>query len=257
MGFAHLDRFAGRDSWLADHTTADQRLRIGIAVAFTAALMPSGAALALGSLGGLVLASAISARIPIRSLLGRLGHALPFLLLPLIALPLTIEGPAAVELGPLALSRPGLERAAMIGARALVAISAMTVVVSSTRAADLLSAIHRLPIPGLTATALALGYRYLYTLIDEHERTRRTLESRGGVGRGWGLWRVRAAVVAHLWIRAYQRSGRIHSAMSSRGYRDRFPTLEPERSVGRFAVASALMALGLVWVAGYLEVAVG
>ena len=43
MGFAHLDRYADRPSWLTRRTTPTQRLSIAIAAAFAAGLMPPGA----------------------------------------------------------------------------------------------------------------------------------------------------------------------------------------------------------------------
>ncbi|UCF20747.1 MAG: cobalt ECF transporter T component CbiQ [Gemmatimonadota bacterium] len=254
MGFAHLDRFAGRPSWLAQRTTPRQRLWIALAAAFAAGLMPPGAWRALGVLAILVALGVRAARLPLRALLRRLAQALPFFLLPALALPVSVPGPTALEVGPLALTEPGLLRAGEIVVRATLAVSAVTILVSITRASDLLAALESLPLPRLLTASLALGYRYVYLLNDELERSGRALRSRLGQASRLRFWRARALSLAHLFIRAHERAVRIHSAMLSRGYRDRLPSLQPEvRGSAVWSVAIVGL-LGVVWLGGVLEV---
>ncbi len=253
MGFAHLDRYAGRDSWLTDHTSPSQRLWIALAAAFAAGLMPPGAWRALAILALLVALGVWSARLPARALARRVGQALPFFLLPALALPVSVPGPTALEIGPLTLSEPGLVRAAEIVVRATLAVSAVTVVVSVTRATDLLRALDGLPVPRLVKSSLALGYRYVYLLNDELDRTARAIRSRMGRASRLRLWRTRATTLVHLLLRAHDRGARIHAAMLSRGYRDRLPTLQPAATANPVWSGAIVAALAVIWLAGLWE----
>lgn len=254
MGFAHLDRYADRPSWLTHRTTPMQRLWIAIAAAFAAGLMPPGAWRALVVLFVLVAIGVWAARLPLRTLIRRVAQALPFFLLPALALPFTVPGPTAFEIGPLTASAPGLERAAEIILRATLAVSAVTIVISVTRAADLLSALDALPVPRLVRSSLALGYRYVYVLTDELERTTRALKSRLGHASRLRLWRARATTLAHLFVRSHARGTRIHAAMLSRGYRDALPTLNPAVGGSRVWVIAIVGLLAAIWLAGMIEV---
>lgn len=254
MGVTHLDRFAGQPSWLTQRTTPTQRLWIAIAAAFAAGLMPPGAWRALALLALIVAIGTRAGRVPPGVLIRRLAQAAPFFLLPALALPFSVPGPTAFEVGPLTASTPGLARAAEIALRATVAVTAVTAVVSVTRAVDLLNALADLPLPRLVTTALALGYRYLYVLNDEHERSSRALRSRAGRIPMPRLWRARGAMLAHLFTRAHSRAGRIQAAMSSRGYRERLPTLQAA-SAGHPAWTAFIVAtLTAVWLGGLIEV---
>jgi cobalt/nickel transport system permease protein len=254
MGFAHLDRFADRPSWLGRRTTPEQRLWIAIAAAFAAGLMPPGAWRGLAAVALIVALGVWAASLPAGALARRVAHAVPFFLLPALALPLSVPGPVAFELGPLTFSRTGLTKAAEIMVRATLAVSAVTVVISVTRAADLLSALDALPLPRLVKSSLALGYRYVYVLNDELERTGRALRSRLGRASASRYWRARAALLAHLVVRAHARASRIHAAMLSRGYRDGLPTLQPTASVSPVWTVAIITLLAAIWLAGLFEV---
>ncbi len=254
MGFAHLDRYADHPSWLTGRTTPKQRLWIAIAAAFAAGLMPPGAWGALGLLAVVVALGVLSARLPATVLARRLIPALPFFLLPALALPFSIPGPEVLAVGPFVMSRTGLIQAAEIIFRATLAVTAVTVIVSVTRASDLLNSLDGLPLPTLVKSSLALGYRYVYVLNDELERTRRALQSRSGPGAGLRMWRARATALAHLILRAHARTSRLHFAMLSRGYSGSFPTLRNSQPGRRAPTAVILALLAAIWAAGLLEV---
>jgi cobalt/nickel transport system permease protein len=252
MSFAHLDRYAGRSSWLATKTTPDQRLIIALAAAFAAGLMPPGARWALLALALLVALGVRASRLPSRALLRRVGPTVPFFLLPALTLPFAVPGRPILELGPLTASEEGLARAAAVIARAGLAVSAVAIVVSTTRAADLLAAMERLPLPRLLRDSMTMGYRYVYLLNDEAERTGRALRSRAGRAPARLLWQARAAALAHLVVRAHDRTARIHAAMLSRGYRGGLPVLGS--TSGSAGWTGAILALlTAIWLLGWVE----
>jgi len=254
LGFEHLDRYAGRHSWLNQRTTPKQRLWIALAAAFAAGLMPPGAWLSLAALAAIVALGLPAADLPARALARRVARALPFFLLPALTLPFSVPGPVLAEVGPFTLSGPGTLRAAEIILRATLAVSAVTIVISTTRVTDLLSALDTLPLPNLVTSSLALGYRYVYLLNDELERTGRALRSRAGHAAKLRLWRARAATLAHMFLRAHDRGTRIHAAMLSRGYQYRLPTLRPPANVTATWSLAIVAVIALVWLAGLIEV---
>lgn len=254
MGFAHLDRYADRASWLSSRTTPTQRLWIAVVAAFAAGLMPQGAWRALTVLAVVMVAGAATARIPASTLVRRLVHALPFFLLPALALPFSVPGPTALELGPFRASGPGLVRFAEIVVRATLAVSAVTIVISITRAADLLNALDAVPLPRQVKTSLALGYRYVYVLNDEYEQTSRAMKSRVGRASKLRLWRAKASALANLFSRAHHRATRIHVAMLSRGYTGQLPTLQSAPQISPAWSAAILALLAAVWLGGIIEV---
>lgn len=253
MGFAHLDRYAERESWLTSHTSPGQRIWIALAAAFAAGLMPAGAWRALTVLGIFIALGVWSARLPVRALARRVGQALPFFLLPALALPISVPGPAALEFGPFTLSSPGLLRAAEIVARATLAVSAVAVVVSVTRATDLLRGLDGLPLPRLVKSSLSLGYRYVYLLNDEIDRSARAIRSRMGDASRLRLWQARASTLAYLLLRAHERGARIHAAMLSRGYHGRLPTLRPAATVSPAWTLAIAATFAVIWLGGLME----
>jgi cobalt/nickel transport system permease protein len=254
MGFAHLDRYAHRDSWLNSRTTPSQRLWIAVVAAFAAGLMPPGAWRALSVLAVVVVAGVAAARIPAGTLARRLAHAIPFFLLPALTLPFSVPGETAFEFGPLRATGPGLVKCAEIVVRATLAVSAVTIVVSITRAADLLNALDAVPLPRLVKSSLALGYRYVYVLNDEYEQTSRAMRSRVGRASKFRLWRAKASVLANLFSRAHHRGMRIHAAMLSRGYTGQLPALRSAPRISPAWSAAILALLVAVWLGGIIEV---
>lgn len=215
--------------------------------------MPPNAWLALGILAAIVVAGVRSARLPAAAIVRRVARAAPFFVLPALALPFSMPGEHLLQIGPVGVSEAGALRALEIIARAMVAVSAITVVVSVTRASELLAALDELPLPRIVKTSLAMGYRYVYVLNDEVDRTGRALRSRAGRARRGRIWRARSAALAHLLVRALDRTERVHAAMISRGYRGAMPVLrEPSGAAPGWSVAIAAL-LVAVWFGGLLE----
>jgi cobalt/nickel transport system permease protein len=138
--------------------------------------------------------------------------------------------------------------------RATLAVSAVAIVVSVTRATDLLRALDDLPLPRLVKSSLSLGYRYAYVLNDEYDRTARALKSRAGQVSKLRLWRARASALAHLFSRAHFRAERIHAAMLARGYTGRVPALRPRAQSNLIWTAAIVILLASVWLGGVIEV---
>ena len=90
---------------------------------------------------------------------------------------------------------------------------------NTTPFSEILSLFRKIGVPALLVTVLALTYRYLFVLIDEAMRLRRARDSRMFVVRRSGMWLSLSSLMGQLFIRSTERSGRIYTAMISRGWK--------------------------------------
>lgn len=90
---------------------------------------------------------------------------------------------------------------------------------NTTPFGDMLRVMHRLRVPPLLVTTLALMHRYIYVLTDEAARMQRARSARTFTKRRAGLWKSTASVIGILFVRASERAERIHAAMCARGWK--------------------------------------
>ncbi len=102
--------------------------------------------------------------------------------------------------------------------KALISITVITVLTSTTGFERLLEGFEELRFPRLLLMLLGFTYRYQYVITDEVERMKRARDSR--LWGGTFLWhsRILGQMAAMLFLRSYERSERIFLAMSSRGF---------------------------------------
>jgi cobalt/nickel transport system permease protein len=152
----------------------------------------------LGAEAWLILAVYVVSGLPWYYLAMRVLAVLPFLVLLAIGVPLS-RG-----------FRDGWSEAAQLLARSLLA------------------ALDRLHVPRLFISILAFMYRYMFVFWDELERMRRAKLSRTFYPSTW--WEIRsiARFVGILFVRAFERSERVHAAMIARGWRGDVPAKEDE-----------------------------
>ncbi len=212
--------------------TLDPRVKFVLALAFilATALTPSGAWPVYVLLLALVITIDILSELGVGYVLRRAALALPFVL---AALPVifTLDGPALFQLplGPwtLSASQAGLERFISIALKSWISVQAAIVLAATTRFPDLTLAMRAVGIPRLLVAIFGLMWRYLFVLVDEVMRLARARTARSGVSDQPGLkpggslaWRARitGGMAGNLFLRAFERSDRIYTAMLSRGY---------------------------------------
>lgn len=159
--------------------------------------------------------------LPAGFFLRRLTIEVPFVLFAL-AMPL-VGGPPHVDVGPLTMSVVGLWGAWNVLAKATLAVGASVVVTSTTEVADLLAGFDRLRAPRILTAIAGFMIRYLEVAIAEIGRVRTALAARLGNRTRRGEARTLAAVSGTMFIRAYERGERVHTAMLARGYRGFMP----------------------------------
>lgn len=248
MSFHHLDRYADVASPLT-RLAPVVRLLGGVMIAVGSAALPLGAWPQMAALAALVAVLAGLARIPARAFLARLAPPLAFVFLVSVALVVFVPGRPVARIGPLAVTDAGLVRFGSVLGRALPALGAAVLLVSTLRFTELVEALRTLRLPRAVTTSLGLAYRYLYTLTDEVERLRRAARSRNAGDGTATRRRLMVGITAAALTRSFDRSERVHGAMLARGYRDVVPSLRAQPVTGAGLVAMVGLALVVAVVA--------
>lgn len=210
----------------------DPRVKFVLTVAyiFTCALAPLGAWSIFILLFSIILAVEILSELGVRYVLTRSILAAPFIL---AAFPLifTVSGTplASFTLGQctFTISAQGVERLASIALKSWLSLQAAIVMSATMPFPDLLLAMRAVRIPRLLVSIIGLMWRYLFVLVDEGLRLMRARLARSGESDHPGLkaggslaWRARVTggMAGNLFLRGFDRSDRIYTAMLSRGY---------------------------------------
>lgn len=146
--------------------------------------------------------------------------------LPLVALigmfnPM-IDTETAFTVGGVAVSR-GWVSFTSIALRGMLAVQAVLVLTLSAGFFDMCDSMRRLGCPRVLVTQMQFTYRYMIVVIEEALGMDRARKSRGFGRKSYplGMW---GRMVGQLFVRSYERAGRIHRAMLSRGFDGTMPT---------------------------------
>ena len=229
----------------------DTRTRLIVAVILVLALvnLKSWALLGLAILLGLGLTglASVSARQTVRRLLRIEG----FLLILFVALPLLTRLPPFIEIGPLSLSLPGLERAVTLVLRISAAALVVLSLISGLTPIRLGHALGRLGLPARLVQVFLFAIRYVELLRAEARRLHDAMRLRGFVpGTNFHTLRSYGHFIGQLLVRAVERAERVNEAMRCRGFAGRFPLVTLERfglvDLGTAGLAGLLIAGALV-----------
>lgn len=249
-----LDRHIPRESRIH---AFDARLKLVLSVAaiLAVALLPNGAFVAYALAWLALVACSVVARLGPWRLVRGSWIVLPFAL---VTLPLLFTRPGeplvAFDLGPLGLTitREGLLDALSIATKSWLSVQVALLLTYTTSFPSLLEALRALRLPAIMVGIVSSMYRFLAVIGDEASRMNRARASRSAAptGRAGGslAWRgrVTGALVGSLFIRSYERSERVYTAMLSRGYDSRVRTAGPVRpdsdELIRFAIVLVVIA---------------
>jgi len=186
-------------------------------------------------IAGCVISSLLAVRVPLRRVLRPLGAGLfSACVALLLRVALTRAGPEIIFLPfglRVALSEPGLQAAALLGARILGAVAVAAWLTATTPWLELERALGWLRVPPALLEILSLSRRYV-SVLRESMTTARSAQSLRLGYRGWRRSLSSSGVLAGLTLaRALDQSVATGQAMQLRGYR-----AEPERV--RWAEAS-------------------
>lgn len=149
----------------------------------------------------------------------------PFIATVALAGVLLDHRPAELALGPWHLATTaGVLTTINVCGKFILAVLALTALMSTTPFALLLEAARRLRTPRLLVMQLGFLYRYLFVLIDEAMRIRRGRDLRGAaLARPSRRLAAVGGVIGTLLARTLERSERVELAMALRGGGDKPP----------------------------------
>jgi len=195
---------------------------------------------------GLVLTA--SSRPPLRLFFARLAGVNVFVCFLWLVLPVTAPGDPWRSVWGLVITHQGVELAGLITLKTNAIFLCVLSLVATTPAPALAQAMAALRVPDKFAFLFLFAYRYLHVIAEEYGRLATAAKLRGFVpATNWHTYRSKAAMVAMVLVKSFDRSQRVYQAMVLRGFTGTFPSLDG-LSAGRrdaaFGIGVAL-ALGL------------
>jgi cobalt/nickel transport system permease protein len=199
----------------------DARAKIVALVGFVVVVVTTPAdAFAAFALYGLVLSFLVGlAHMPLRLLGRRLLLIMPFVVVVAVFLPFFHRhGAGSLSVGPVTMDVGGLLILFNVTVKALLAVTATSVLLHTTGISSLLAGLERLRVPRVFVLMVSFLHRYSFVVGEEFRRMRTAMDSRNYRAR-W-LWQggVLGRMVGALFVRSYERAERVHLAMVSRGY---------------------------------------
>ncbi|GAG42847.1 unnamed protein product, partial [marine sediment metagenome] len=175
-----------------------------------------------------------------------------------LVLPWTVPGPPVLEVGPIAVTRPGLALGLQIYLKALGILLISLCALLTTPTDELLAALRRLGAPRRLVQIFQMTLRYLNVIYEEFRTMQIALACRGFRNRAaYRSLPALGSVAGALLVRSADRSERVWQAMLSRGYRGEMPTLaaRPTTALDVLAAAAAVaLAVSLVFLDAGSEV---
>jgi len=206
----------------------DPRTKILVTLAFLVLVLAGRGWTAIAACATFTALGLAWARLPPGPLWRGFRPILALVLLTALTGVLLTPGVSLWRLGPLSVSREGLNQGLAAGARLALLVVQSTVLTITTAPLDLSAAAERLLRPfqrlGVPVQELALmssiALRFLPTLADEADRLAKAQAARGADWAGTGRQRVRAvlALLVPLLISVLRRADELAMAMESRGY---------------------------------------
>ncbi|MFN3653667.1 MAG: energy-coupling factor ABC transporter permease [Armatimonadota bacterium] len=192
------------------HAALDPRVKLlgTLGLVFTAVLLPAGQAGKLWLLLALALGWVTLSRVPARWLLGR-----ALLLLPFVGLA-ALSAPQLREAG-----GPGLSWYGLLFLKAGVSLAATAAFAATTSEPQALAAMGSLGLPRGLSHTIALALRYLRVMGEEAGRMLQARACRGGGATLALRTQSTGGMVGSLFLRSWERSDRVSSAMVARGFR--------------------------------------
>jgi len=250
MHHAYVDRLSGMSSPMH---RLDPRTKIICTLAFcgVAVSVPADRLALLAWCAPPLIAALAVSRLPLVYFLKRCLLLSPFVATVLVLFPFTQHsGTELARVGPLVVYSGGLLMSVGLAARFLCTVLAALILACTTPFAALLRALEGFRIPRLFIMVLSFLYRYLFVLVDESDRMRRARDSRSPRPGGAATLRATPGMVGMLFIRTYDRSERVYSAMLARGFDGAVRTLDELHF--HFADAAVLIGFAAYFIAAFI-----
>jgi cobalt/nickel transport system permease protein len=121
------------------------------------------------------------------------------------------------HVGPLTMYQDGLEMGLNAGLRVAADVAWAGLLVITTPFTDMLEGLRWFRVPTVVVDTLAYIYRYVFLLYDEFISMRSSAQARGGFARFSSTMSTSGLIAAQIFMRSYDRAGRVWQAMQARG----------------------------------------
>ncbi len=233
----------------------DARVKIVAAVAWSVLLaalssIPAALVALAGSLGLIVLA-----RWPWRNLGQRLLTVNFFILFMWLMLPFSFSSPGQVvaAIGPLDMTREGLELATLLTVQANAILIAVIALLATSPLFVLAAAGRKIHFPEKLVNLFLLSIRYFHVMHQEFSRLRNAMRMRGfKADLSRNTLHGVANLASSLLIRSFDRADRVHRAMLCRGYTGVI-WVKNDFIITKKDIAFSVLMLGMLIAAGGCE----
>lgn len=174
----------------------------------------------------------VLSRVPIQLLLRRLKVPALFIFIMAFILLFFTPGQAIGELGPLTVTRDGLESALLMVGRLAAILTLMVILFSTSTIQDVLAVMQSLGIPELMIDMLMFTHRYLHETAAMFRQMKTAMVLRGFEGNRLQALYTYSYLAGTILVRSYEQSQRVYQAMIMRGY-GQFPIERPFRKAQR------------------------
>lgn len=225
----------------------DARLRLVATLAVVVAIVALRSPFVLAALVPVFIGAALATGLTGRDLAARLVHVEGFLIVLGVMLPLTVPGPTWVSLGPIELSRPGIDRAILILLRVNLAATAILILLAGLEPVRLGHALARMGVPEKLVHVLLFTARWVALVRDEARRLHDAMRARAfrATTSRHGFATL-GHFVGQLLVRAFERAERVDEAMRCRAFTGRFALVAEERATAYDAIFAVGLGLGIV-----------
>ena len=195
----------------------------------------------------------ILTQLPAREIIKRMILVNSFIVLLWLALPLTFQGPGAIQLGPVTFYKAGIILAAQITLKSNAILLALIALVTTMNFSLLGYALNWLHVPDKIVHLLLMTYRYVFVIDQEYQRLIRAARIRGfRPGTNLHTNKTYAYIVGMLLVRSVIRADRVYKAMLCRGFKRKFYCL-CHFEAGRIEWLYGTAMAGIITVLIYLE----
>ena len=256
MHHPHIDKFSFKDSCVH---RLDSRVKFLVVLIFTAVVLSlprtSFSILACYAVGPFTIL--VLGRIPLKFAFKQIFLVSPFILVLAFTCPFYDREPTSVAFGPFIWQiSVGWLRCFSILGKFIVTMLALIALVSTTRFADLLTAMQKLAVPRLLIIQLGFLYRYIFVLIDRAHQILRARTGRRLRNLGFKTeLKTVASMLGSLFVRSIDTAEHINIAMQARGFDGNWRSLSKlqlRRCDLIFVSASAIFMLVLYFYVGKL-----
>lgn len=172
-----------------------------------------------------------------------LGLPVVFLLPGLAVVLVTAPGEAVLGLGPLSVTRAGIETALDTLVRSLSALSVLAFLIASTPVSTVIATLRRSGLPDVLVELFLYVYRAIATVFAEAERMHTAATARAGFRDRRTTLRTTKLLASALFVRTIDRVERLGESLRARGYAGEPPARAQVESGGYATAGGVLVVL--------------